>query len=130
MSLQELETSNITEDEEVEVVVGSPVVVAGLSTPVVAETEGPTAEDDTATVVDDSCCEMKEMVNHFNVEFLREALPFLATLPDSVLNPSGVMAHLRQYTTARDALPWTTGGEGDWSGFRKSVLQYINGTHG
>ena len=130
MISQELETSNITEDEEVEVVAGSPVVVAGLSTPVVAETEGPTAEDDTATVVDDSCCEMKEMVNHFNVELLREAVPFLATLPDSVLNPTGVMSYLRQYTTARDALPWTTGDEGDWSGFRKSVLQYINGTHG
>ena len=130
MSSQQLETSNITEDEEVEVVAGSPVVVAGLSTPVVAETGGPTAEDDTATVVDDSCCEMKKMVNHFNIELLREAVPFLATLPDSVLNPIGVMAFLRQYTTARDALLWTTGDEGDWSGFRKSVLQYINGTHG
>ena len=109
-------------------VAGSPVT--GVSAPVVAETEGPAAEDDTATVVDDACCEMKEMVNHFNIELLREAVPFLATLPDSVLNPTGVMAHLRQYTTVRDALPWTTAEEGDWSGFRRSVLQYINGTHG
>ena len=127
MSSQALETSNISE-EEVDVVAGSPV--AGVSAPVVDEAAVPAVEDDTATVVDDTCCEMKEMVNHFNIELLREAVPFLATLPDSKLNPTGVMAHLRQYTAVRDALPWTTAEEGDWSGFRRSVLQYINGTHG
>ena len=127
MSSQELETSNIAE-EEVDVVTGSPV--AGGSAPVGDEVAVPSVEDDTATVVDDSCCEMKEMVNHFNIELLREAVPFLATLPDSKLNPAGVMAHLRQYTAVRDALPWNTTGEEDWSSFKRSVLQYINGTHG
>ena len=107
---------------------GSPV--AGGSNPVVGGAEVPAVEEDAATVVADVCCEMKEMVSHFNIGLLREAVPFLATLPDSVLNPTGVMAHLRQYTTVRDALPWTTAEEGDWSGFRRSVLQYINGTHG
>ena len=90
----------------------------------------PDVEDDAATIVDESCCEMKEMVNHLNIEFLREAVRFLATLPDSVLNPTGVMAYLRQYRTARDALPWTSVGDEDWSSVRNSMLHYINGTHG
>ena len=124
MGSLELDVSTVAE-EDVEVVAVSPAVEAE-----VAAQRRPNFEDDAATIVDESCCEMKEMVNHFNIDLLHEAMPFLATLPDSVLDPTGLMPYLRQYTTARDALPWTSGGDEDWSSFRNSMLQYINGTHG
>ena len=81
------------------------------------------------TVVATPCCGLDEIVTQFNVDVLREAVEYLALLPDIRMNPSAIMAHLRKYGMDVDSRPGAASPDEDWTRFRRVVLQHINGTY-